>query len=40
MVDAVHSEPGMKLVPRDGFVRIDRRAACDPGADEIQRRTF
>jgi hypothetical protein len=40
MVDPVHREPAMKLVPCPRFVGIDRSAAGDPGTNEIQRRDF
>jgi hypothetical protein len=36
----VHRKPAMKLVPRPGFVSIDRSAPGDPGADEIKRSDF
>jgi hypothetical protein len=36
----VHRKPAMKLVPRPGFVGIDRSAPGDPGADEIKRSDF
>ena len=34
VVDPMHREPAMKLVPCAGLVRIDRRAPGDPGADK------
>src|ERR1700719_3352716 len=40
MVDAVHREPAVQLVPRAAFVGINLGAPGDPGADEIQRRDF
>src|SRR4029077_7770209 len=36
----VHRKSAMKLVPRPGFVSIDRSASGDPGADEIKRSDF
>jgi hypothetical protein len=36
----VHRKPAMKLVPRPGFVSIDRSAPGDPGADETKRSDF
>ncbi len=40
MVDSVHREPAMKIVPCHAFIGINRGSSSDPGADEIQRRTF
>jgi hypothetical protein len=38
MVDAVHREPAMKLVPCATFIRINLSAPSDPGANEVERR--
>jgi hypothetical protein len=38
MIDAVHREAAMQLVPCSGFIRLDLRALGDPGADEIECR--
>ena len=38
VINPVHCEPTVQLVPRAGFVRIDRGASGDPGADEIEGR--
>ena len=40
MVDPVHREAAMQLVPRATFVSINLGALGDPGADEIERRDF
>src|SRR6266550_3608544 len=37
MVDSVHREPAMKIVPCHAFIGINRGSARDPGADEVER---
>src|ERR1700720_686913 len=38
MVDPVHREPAVQLVPGAGFVGVNLGALGDPGANEIERR--
>ena len=40
MVDPVHREAGMEIVPRAAFVGINLGALGDPGANEVERRDF
>jgi hypothetical protein len=40
VIDAVHREAAMQLVPRTAFVSISLSALGDPGADEVERGDF
>ena len=38
MIDPVHREPAVKLVPCAGFIGINLGAPGDPGSDKVKRR--